>query len=154
VPTLLTNLVEDAKWLNQDKHHNITFDIDSNIGIFGIESELKSAYANLVSNAIAYTPEQGHIHISWQKNGNKMKYSVKDNGPGIKPEHINRLTERFYRVDKSRSRDTGGSGLGLAIVKHVLNHHHAELVINSKLEQGSEFVIYFEPKSIRILPEK
>jgi len=152
VPVLLKNLVDDAKWLNQIKQHNITFDIDSNIGIFGIESELKSAYANLVSNAIAYTPEHGNIHISWQQSGNKMKYSVKDDGPGIKPEHINRLTERFYRIDKSRSRDTGGSGLGLAIVKHVLNHHHAELVINSKVGEGSEFVIYFDPKSMQKLP--
>jgi len=154
VPALLTNLIDDAKWLNQNKQHDITFDIDPHMGILGIESELKSAYANLLSNAIAYTPEYGKICISWQKNGNKMMYSVKDNGPGIKPEHINRLTERFYRIDKSRSRDAGGSGLGLAIVKHVLNHHHAELVINSKVGQGSEFVIYFDPKSMKVLPEK
>jgi two-component system phosphate regulon sensor histidine kinase PhoR len=69
---------------------------------------------------------------------------VKDNGDGIKPEHLNRLTERFYRIDRSRSRDTGGSGLGLAIVKHVLHHHQAELVINSLLGSGSEFSIYFD----------
>jgi two-component system phosphate regulon sensor histidine kinase PhoR len=76
-------------------------------------------------------------------------FSVKDNGAGIRPEDLNRLTERFFRVDKSRSRDTGGSGLGLAIVKHVLNHHNAKLSINSEFGKGSEFVIYFEPNAIQ-----
>ena len=79
--------------------------------------------------------------------GNKIRFSVKDNGPGIKPEHVNRLTERFFRIDKSRSRDTGGSGLGLAIVKHVLNHHNGELSIESDWQQGSEFIIHFKPTS-------
>ncbi|MBL0710555.1 MAG: two-component system sensor histidine kinase PhoR, partial [Colwellia sp.] len=81
---------------------------------------------------------------NWLRNGDKMIFSVKDNGDGIKVEHINRLTERFYRIDKSRSRDTGGSGLGLAIVKHVLLHHKAELVITSERGKGSEFAIYFD----------
>ena len=85
--------------------------------------------------------------MSWQLQGDKAVFSVKDNGDGIKPEDVNRLTERFYRIDRSRSRDTGGSGLGLAIVKHVLHHHQAELVINSHWGQGSEFSIYFD-KSI------
>ena len=80
--------------------------------------------------------------------GNKAIFSVKDNGDGIKPEHVNRLTERFYRIDRSRSRDTGGSGLGLAIVKHVLHHHQAELVINSHWGQGSEFSIYFDQSTL------
>lgn len=154
IPALLSSLKDESKWLNTEKQHVITFDVDTEFGIFGIESELKSACANLLSNAIAYTPYHGKIQVVWQKIGDKIKYSVKDNGPGIKPEHINRLTERFYRVDKSRSRDTGGSGLGLAIVKHVLNHHHAKLVINSNVGQGSEFIIYFEAKSIVHLPSK
>lgn len=141
---LINTLISDSEWLNQKKHHEITSSIDENLSIEGIEGELKSACLNLISNAIAYTPEHGKIHICWKKDGLKAKFSVKDNGPGIRPEHVNRLTERFFRVDKSRSRDTGGSGLGLAIVKHVLNHHNAELAIYSKWQEGSEFVITFD----------
>lgn len=141
---LISTLVEDAKWLNQDKQHLITLNMSTDIGITGIETELKSACSNLLSNAIAYTPAHGEIKVTWEKEGNKAKFSVKDNGDGIKPEHLNRLTERFYRIDRSRSRDTGGSGLGLAIVKHVLHHHQAELVINSYWGKGSEFTIYFD----------
>lgn len=143
MPALINQLVEDASWLNQDRKHRIVLSITSEAFIKGIDTEIKSACSNLITNAIAYTPEGGEIKISWQDNGDKVKFSVKDTGPGIKPEHMNRLTERFYRVDKSRSRHTGGSGLGLAIVKHVLQHHNAELVINSQVGKGSEFTIVF-----------
>ena len=146
MPVLVENLVEDAKWLNQDKQHEIRTNIIPDIGVFGIETELKSACANLISNAIAYTPANGVIDVSWQRHDDKLVFCVKDNGDGIKAEQLNRLTERFYRVDKSRSRDTGGSGLGLAIVKHVLLHHKAELVIKSDWGKGSEFAIYFDEK--------
>ena len=148
MPQLVSALVEDANWLNQEKNHEIILKITTNNGVFGVETELKSACANLLSNAIAYTPPGGIIEVSWQQEGNKAKFSVKDNGDGIKPEHVNRLTERFYRIDRSRSRDTGGSGLGLAIVKHVLHHHQAELVISSHWKQGSEFSIYFDHNSL------
>ena len=148
MPNLVENLVEDAKWLNQAKQHDIRTNITHGIGIFGIETELKSACANLISNAIAYTPANGIIDVNWQQNGDKVIFSVKDNGDGIKSEQLNRLTERFYRIDKSRSRDTGGSGLGLAIVKHVLLNHKAELVITSKWGEGSEFAIYFDERSV------
>jgi two-component system phosphate regulon sensor histidine kinase PhoR len=141
---LISTLVEDSKWLNQEKQHDITLHLATDISLLGIETELKSACSNLLSNAIAYTPSHGSIKVSWEQEGNKAKFSVKDNGDGIKPEHLNRLTERFYRIDRSRSRDTGGSGLGLAIVKHVLHHHQAELVINSYWGEGSEFTIYFD----------
>ncbi len=144
MPVLIENLVEDAKWLNQEKQHEIRTHIVQDLGVFGIETELKSACTNLISNAIAYTPANGVIDVSWQRDGDKLVFSVKDNGDGIKSEKLNRLTERFYRVDKSRSRDTGGSGLGLAIVKHVLLHHKAELVISSEWRKGSEFAIYFD----------
>ncbi len=147
MPRLVENLVEDAQWLNQEKQHDIRTNIAQNIGVFGIETELKSACANLISNAIAYTSADGEISINWQRDGDKVVFSVKDNGDGIKPEQLNRLTERFYRIDKSRSRDTGGSGLGLAIVKHVLLHHKAELVITSAWGEGSEFAIYFDEGS-------
>ncbi|GLX79335.1 PAS domain-containing sensor histidine kinase [Thalassotalea insulae] len=151
MPKMIKALVDDSQWLNQEKQHQLTTDIDETLAIEGLDNELKSACSNLISNAIAYTPAEGHIHVSWKKSGNKACFSVKDDGPGIRPEHVNRLTERFFRVDKSRSRDTGGSGLGLAIVKHVLNHHHAELAINSKWGEGSEFIIYFDPKCIKSL---
>lgn len=144
MPVLVENLAEDARWLNQLKQHQIRTNIIQGVGVFGIETELKSACANLISNAIAYTPANGIIDVSWQRNGDKVIFSVKDNGDGIKADQLNRLTERFYRIDKSRSRDTGGSGLGLAIVKHVLLHHKAELVISSEWGQGSEFAIYFD----------
>jgi len=145
---LVNNLVEDASWLNQEKHHKLSVDISTQLGVLGIETELKSACANLISNAIAYTPESGEVAVSWQQIGDKLKFSVRDNGDGIRPEHLNRLTERFYRIDRSRSRDTGGSGLGLAIVKHVLHHHQAELVISSHWGQGSEFSIIFDSSSV------
>ena len=148
MPKLIIGLVEDANWLNQDKNHSITSDIDEKLAIEGIENELKSAFSNLISNAIAYTSQGGNIHITWQMSANKAKFSVKDDGLGIRPEYINRITERFFRVDQSRSRYTGGSGLGLAIVKHVLHHHHAELAIESQWGKGSEFIIYFDAKCI------
>ncbi|GAA5131762.1 phosphate regulon sensor histidine kinase PhoR [Thalassotalea piscium] len=148
VPKLLYGLIDDAQWLNQDKQHKILADIDETLKIKGVESELKSAFSNLIANAIAYTANNGEVSISWQIEGNKAKFSVKDNGAGIRPEDINRLTERFFRVDKSRSRDTGGSGLGLAIVKHVLNHHNASLSINSQFGKGSEFFVVFERENI------
>lgn len=144
MPALVENLVEDARWLNQSKQHELRSHITQGIGVLGIETELKSACANLISNAIAYTPANGILDVSWRRNGDKVIFSVKDNGDGIKADQLNRLTERFYRIDKSRSRDTGGSGLGLAIVKHVLLHHKAELVITSEWGQGSEFAIYFD----------
>lgn len=148
MPKMIHQLVEDASWLNQEKQHAISLDLASSACIKGIDTEIKSACSNLISNAIAYTPEKGNIHVSWCDYGDKVRFAVKDNGPGIKPEHINRLTERFYRVDKSRSRNTGGSGLGLAIVKHVLQHHNAELAINSQWGEGTEFSIIFNKDSI------
>jgi len=141
---LIRTLVDEVTWLNQEKNHQISLNISTDVCVLGYETELKSACANLLSNAIAYTPPKGNIEVSWQEMGNKVVFSVKDNGDGIKPEHVNRLTERFYRIDRSRSRDTGGSGLGLAIVKHVLHHHQAELIINSHWGKGSEFSIHFD----------
>jgi two-component system phosphate regulon sensor histidine kinase PhoR len=148
MPLLIHTLVDDVAWLNQNKGHTIEKCIDPIIGLIGIDTELKSACTNLLSNAITYTQAQGSIKVTWQKQGNKAKFVVKDNGPGIKPEDINRLTERFYRIDKSRSRDTGGSGLGLAIVKHVMHHHNAELIINSHWGSGTEFTLLFDEASL------
>jgi len=143
MPNLVANLIEDAKWLNKEKQHNIQSEIDPSLDILGIESEIKSACSNLIANAINYTPAGGDIFVSWHRIDGFAVFSVKDNGVGIKPEHVSRLTERFYRVDASRSRDTGGSGLGLAIVKHVLQRHHAKLTVESTYGQGSIFSIVF-----------
>ena len=123
--------------------------------IAGVPSELQSALSNLISNAIRYTPAGGSISVEWvRKSDGSAVFSVRDTGPGIAPEHIPRLTERFYRVDRSRSRETGGTGLGLAIVKHVLQRHGATLDIASTLGKGSVFSVTFPANRLRgfVLP--
>ena len=109
-----------------------------------------SAFGNLVSNAIRYTLDGGTITLAWQIDEDGCGvFSVTDTGIGIAPEHIPRLTERFYRVDRSRSRETGGTGLGLAIVKHVLLRHHAELDVMSELWKGSTFSVLLPARRVR-----
>ncbi len=154
MPDLIEQLINDSAWLNQEKQHQVLIDIDYDIGVLGNDSELKSACSNLIANAIAYTPENGVIQVSWQYEGDDAVFSVKDNGVGIRSVDVARLTERFYRVDKSRSRDTGGSGLGLAIVKHVASHHNALLYINSQLGEGSTFTIKFKSDNLVSLAHK
>ncbi|HYF40818.1 MAG TPA: phosphate regulon sensor histidine kinase PhoR [Ramlibacter sp.] len=118
--------------------------------VAGIPSELLSAVSNLVSNAIRYTPAEGEVQVKWRDLAEGgAEFSVRDTGPGIAPEHIPRLTERFYRVDRSRSRETGGTGLGLAIVKHVVQRHGAELKIDSLPGAGSTFTIQFPAARVR-----
>ncbi|WP_440904320.1 phosphate regulon sensor histidine kinase PhoR [Catenovulum sp. SX2] len=143
VPATMLLLEKEAEQLNLESQHAISFDIDHNLLIHGIEDELRSAFTNLVKNAIRYTPLGGEIKVSWRKQGTAAVFSVTDNGEGIEPQHLNRLTERFYRVDKARSRTTGGSGLGLSIVKHVLAHHKSQLDIDSVVDQGSCFSFSF-----------
>lgn len=119
----------------------------------GAHSEWISAMSNLVGNAIRYTPSGGQVHVGWQWLADgRLEFLVRDTGPGIAPEHIPRLTERFYRVDRSRSRDTGGTGLGLAIVKHVLQRHGSELRIDSTPGVGSTFAITFARNRLREAP--
>jgi len=148
VPQLLSYIKTEAQSINQDKGHELTFNIDDTLDITGSEDELRSAFSNLVFNAIHYTKPGGKVDICWQRNDNRAYFSVTDNGDGIAPEHINRLTERFYRVDKARSRTTGGSGLGLAITKHVLTRHDSQLNISSELGKGSCFSFYFSKDKI------
>jgi two-component system phosphate regulon sensor histidine kinase PhoR len=121
------------------KRHQFTFELDSSLKVLGSEDELRSAISNLVYNAVNHTPEGTQIIVRWQRVPTGAEFSVEDNGPGIGPEHIPRLTERFYRVDKARSRQTGGSGLGLAIVKHAVNHHDSRLDIQSTPGKGTRF---------------
>lgn len=143
VPTLLKTIESEAATLNHDKQHEIIFNVDKNIRAFGVETELRSAFSNLIFNAIHYTPDRGEITVNWFEKDGRAHFSVKDNGDGIAEKHIARLTERFYRVDKARSRKTGGSGLGLSIVKHVLSHHNSHLKITSELGEGSCFSFEF-----------
>ncbi|TFW73448.1 phosphate regulon sensor histidine kinase PhoR [Methylotenera oryzisoli] len=142
---LMNMLLNDANALSQGKH-KITAQTNPHFDLTGAVDELQSALGNLVSNAIRYTPEGGEINISWQLHHNQGVFSVSDNGIGIDQQHIHRLTERFYRVDRGRSRETGGTGLGLSIVKHILTRHQAKLEITSELGVGSTFSAVF-PKA-------
>jgi two-component system, OmpR family, phosphate regulon sensor histidine kinase PhoR len=116
--------------------------------VLGSQKELHSAFANLASNAVRYTPAGGRIVIGWRRGMGSGEFSVTDNGIGIDPKHISRLTERFFRVDKGRSRETGGTGLGLAIVKHIVSRQGAELHIESEPGKGSRFAVCFPDNRI------
>ncbi|WP_026294565.1 phosphate regulon sensor histidine kinase PhoR [Salinimonas chungwhensis] len=139
MPAMFKQMEAEAQALNKEKQHTINFHVDAALKVFGVETELRSACSNLVFNAVHYTPAGGQIDVYWQARDDGARFAVVDNGEGIAQNHLARLTERFYRVDKARSRKTGGSGLGLSIVKHVLSHHNARLEITSKVGEGSEF---------------
>jgi len=139
IPALLTQIENEAQALGKAKALQITFAIEEGLQLFGDEIQMRSAMANLVYNAVNYTPQGGAIKVIWRSCPSGAYFCVMDNGDGIAAEHILHLTERFYRVDGSRSRDTGGSGLGLSIVKHALSHYDTELNIESNLGEGSQF---------------
>ncbi|ESK55794.1 MAG: phosphate regulon sensor histidine kinase PhoR [Moraxellaceae bacterium] len=140
---LMNQLFDDARAYNLDYGHTLNLDIDSHCDLIGSDMEIASAFSNLITNAIKYTPKGGIITIGWHEDGDHAYFTVQDNGIGINPKHLPRLTERFYRVDSARSRQTGGTGLGLAIVKHVLMQHGAHLEISSKENEGSTFIAVF-----------
>ena len=143
IETVMAYLRNDAEALSQGKHV-FSFDNQANTNLLGDEREILSAFSNLVSNAIRYTPDAGSIHVKWRMiSQGQAEFSVTDTGPGVAAEHLSRLTERFYRVDRSRSRDTGGTGLGLAIVKHIASRHQAQLIIESTPGRGSTFTLRF-----------
>ncbi|MGE5649951.1 MAG: phosphate regulon sensor histidine kinase PhoR [Bacillota bacterium] len=146
IRALLEQILREATALSNGRHR-ISLDVEGP-DIRGSTDELRSAFGNLASNAVRYTPEQGSIHLAWTTTPGGPRFTVSDTGIGIRPEHISRLTERFYRVDKSRSRETQGTGLGLAIVKHVLLRHDASLSIESEPGKGSTFTVAFPNKSI------
>ncbi len=137
VPVMLNMLEREAHTLGPQ--HPLHFEVDKTLRVFGSEDQLRSAVSNLVYNAVKHTPAGTAITVSWKRTPYGALFCVEDNGPGIAAQHIPRLTERFYRVDKSRSRQNGGSGLGLAIVKHALSHHDARLEIDSTLGRGTRF---------------
>ena len=149
VPDVVRGLYHDALALSGGRHR-ITLELGCELQLQGSEDELRSAFGNLVSNAVRYTPDGGEVTISWLDREGQPVFVVRDTGIGIDQTHIPRLTERFYRVDRSRSRETGGTGLGLAIVKHVLNRHQARLEVSSELAKGSAFVVVFPKERGRV----
>jgi two-component system phosphate regulon sensor histidine kinase PhoR len=158
MPVLMADLEREARELSvvlsakTSRELTLVFENQCQCELSGSASELLSAASNLVINAIRYTPPSGEVHVSLTPLiDGSVEFAVRDTGPGIAPEHIPRLTERFYRIDRSRSRDTGGTGLGLAIVKHVAQRHGAELSIKSTPGQGSRFGIIFPPERVRQL---
>jgi two-component system phosphate regulon sensor histidine kinase PhoR len=151
--TLMAQCEEETRALSAvlgRSSHEFTFEAPAAIDIAGAPSELLSAMSNLASNAVRYTPPGGRIAVQWRSlPDGRAEFAVRDSGPGIAREHVPRLTERFYRVDRSRSRETGGTGLGLAIVKHVLQRHGAQLRIDSVPGAGSTFSIVFPASRVR-----
>jgi two-component system phosphate regulon sensor histidine kinase PhoR len=153
VVPLLLQLSADAKGLSQGQH-TVALDIGDAATLSGGRDELASAFGNLVSNAIRYTPAGGTITLSWRVDADGSGvFAVTDTGIGIAPEHLPRLTERFYRIDRSRSRATGGTGLGLAIVKHVLLRHQAALEISSESGKGSRFAVRIPVRRVQRAPQ-
>ncbi|MEA3277829.1 MAG: phosphate regulon sensor histidine kinase PhoR [Pseudomonadota bacterium] len=146
VPDELHLILHEARALSEHRH-DLVADIDEDLLIVGNPVELRSALSNVVFNAVKHTPAGSRIRVIWREDERGPLFSVQDNGDGIEPEHIPRLTERFYRVDKARSRASGGTGLGLAIVKHVLNRLDARLIVASEVGEGSTFTCRFPDTS-------
>ncbi|MDK9702060.1 MAG: phosphate regulon sensor histidine kinase PhoR [Sulfuritalea sp.] len=147
---LLADIHREVEALSAGRHR-ITLENQGPRGLLGSARELRSAFANLAGNAVRYTPEGGQIVLRWTVEGQAGgRFSVNDSGIGIAPQHLPRLTERFYRVDRGRSREAGGTGLGLAIVKHVLERHQAVLQIESEPGQGSTFSAVFPPHRVQL----
>ncbi|HET6787703.1 MAG TPA: ATP-binding protein, partial [Aquabacterium sp.] len=150
---LMERIANDARGLSRDRH-TLVFSVtpaERLVELAGVEGEWLSAMGNLVSNAVRYTPEGGSITVSWVTcPDGRGEFSVRDSGIGIDAEHLPRLTERFYRVDGSRSRDTGGTGLGLSIVKHVVQRHGGELRVSSEKGKGSTFTILVPSMRVRV----
>jgi two-component system, OmpR family, phosphate regulon sensor histidine kinase PhoR len=149
VASLMQKAKADALALSGGRHQLDTAG-GEDAEVAGSETELFSAMANLLNNAVRYTPDGGHISLHWQwRADGGAELEVRDSGPGIAREHLSRLTERFYRVDSSRSRDTGGTGLGLSIVKHVAQRHGGEIDIQSELGKGSRFILQLPALRVR-----
>ena len=148
---LLNEIYHDGQLLNGGVH-SVHLEILSDAKLLGNHDELRSAFGNLLSNAIRYTPAGGTISLRWAECDGQLVFSVQDSGIGVAAQHIPRLTERFYRVDHSRSRETGGTGLGLAIVKHVAMRHHAKIEVTSEEGKGSTFALVFPVR--RVWPQR
>ncbi|MDE3009709.1 MAG: phosphate regulon sensor histidine kinase PhoR [Pseudomonadota bacterium] len=149
VRALIELLGRETETLSAGRHR-VMVRIEDDTTLLGSRSELHSAFGNLASNAVRYTPEGGEVELIWREVDGQGVFTVRDSGIGIAPEHIPRLTERFYRVDKSRSRETGGTGLGLAIVQHVLTRHQGRLEIESTPGRGSRFSAILPPERLKL----
>lgn len=145
---LVRSVLQDAELLSAGRHA-ISAELGGPAHIIGCQKELHSALANLASNAVRYTPDGGSIRLVWELTEDGAVFAVEDTGIGIDTQHLSRLTERFYRVDRGRSRETGGTGLGLAIVKHILTRHQATLEISSEPGKGSRFAAHFPARRIK-----
>lgn len=145
---LVDRVVDEVAGLTT-KHHRINRRMRSDLQVLGVEKELHSACSNLITNAVKYSPQGGSIDITWSSNGGGALFEVRDQGMGIPPEHLSRLTERFYRVDLAGSRVRGGTGLGLAIVKHVLKRHNTQLQVESEVGAGSRFYCHFNSDQLQ-----
>lgn len=150
---LLQRVRAEAEALSSGKHR-ISFEVAGSHDLLGAEREIASAFTNLVTNAVRYTPAGGDVRLRWTSTDAGGEFSVEDSGIGIDPEHLPRLTERFYRVDRGRSRETGGTGLGLSIVKHALARHQAVLVIDSTPGKGSRFIARFPAARLAAASQK
>lgn len=148
VDLLLLSIRNDAQALSGSRNHRISLEADASLRLKGSEAELRSAFSNLVFNAVKYSPDDSEIRIRWWGDELGGHFSVSDSGIGIEAKHLPRLTERFYRVDSSRASNTGGTGLGLAIVKHVLLRHRARLDIASVPGKGSTFSCHFPQQQL------
>ena len=153
VRALLERVRLEAEALSAGRHR-IILEAAGEQDLSGAESEIASAFVNLATNAVRYTPAGGEIRLRWRARAEGAEFSVEDTGIGIDPEHLPRLTERFYRVDRSRSRETGGTGLGLAIVKHALTRHQATLEIESAPGKGSRFAARFPASRLLAAAQK
>lgn len=144
VPSLIKDIYRAVGSLGEQ--HNFDFEVDSSLMLVGEPHELRSAFTNIIVNAMKYTASGGKILIRWYQDSKGKHFCVTDTGIGIEKKHLDRVTQRFYRVDKARTRADGGTGLGLAIVKHVLLRHKGELVIKSQIGKGSTFCCTFKIK--------
>jgi two-component system phosphate regulon sensor histidine kinase PhoR len=144
VAELIRDIVDEMAVIAEQKHQSIRVDADDGLCIAGNRDELRVAFSNLVQNAVRYTDEGGHVEVRWRRQDGVARFEVRDDGPGIAPHHVPRLTERFYRVDVGRSRATGGTGLGLAIVKHALERHGSTVQVESEVGRGSRFWCDFD----------
>lgn len=150
IPALLTEVCDAGREMSPGKAHAVELVADQELWLLGAADGLRGAFQNLVTNAVQHTPPGGQVRVTWSRNDRRARLEVSDDGEGIAPEHLGRLTERFYRIDVGRSRESGGTGLGLSIVKHTLAQHGAELRIESEIGVGSRFICLFPERRLTI----
>lgn len=148
---LVRGCISESRVLS-DGRHQFRAECDKSVRLLGVENEIYSATLNMITNAVRYSPEGGPVTVTWQRHGDGARLAVTDAGIGVAPEHLRRITERFYRVDLAKSRIRGGTGLGLAIVKHVLKRHRSALQVESELGRGSRFYCDFPREQIELPP--